>query len=617
MTNTDGATQTSLSRRAFAKGVGLGFVGAGMTGAGAAASSETERRVVGTDSKYGTDMVVQQSAAVEKTVELGEIGDAIVGQFDPETTKQLEGADGIRYVERDVDVEFPDRAVERTSQSSSVTPQSQLMPWGCERIGAMSLHTDGATGDGVDVAIIDSGVDSDHPDLQGNLGEGYAVTSCGGDDCQNPWDDDHSHGSHCAGIVGALDNARGVVGVAPSVTLHAVKVMTAAGTGTGSDIADGIVWATDQGYDVANISLGATSPSSIIHDAVKYAEENGMLVVAAAGNEGPCSDCLHYPGAFEETLCVGAINDEDELASYSSTGGAVDIVGPGTAIPSTVIDGDYMAFSGTSMATPHVVGAAAMLVQDGYSPKDAKQQLLDTAEGLGLEESESGAGLVDCVAALSDGDDGGEQPTPTAAVRTDPVDGVEASQATFDGTLTGLENADSATVGFEYWVEGDESGTETRTETTERTEPGSFSRTVEGLNPDTTYVVRALATPADGETVYGETVTVTTPPEDALNVTATGATDVELYGARLNGKVTSMGAAESVDAGFRYWEDGESADEASGVEAATLEETDSFDKTVVDLQSDTTYHYVAYARPEDGEEISSGQVTFTTEGTAW
>lgn len=697
-----------VTRRAFTRSIGLGIFGTGIV-SGADETTEQKRWVVGTESGYGTNFVVQQSDRVEKTVDLGEHGDALIAQFTPETAKQLERTATVRYVEEDVDVGFPESTKTVASESLPASAEEQHSPWGCNRIGAVPIHGANVTGRGVDIAIIDSGIDSNHPDLQSNLGEGYATTSCSGDECQQEWDDDHLHGTHCAGVIGALDNGQGVIGVAPDVTLHAVKVMSAAGSGSGSDIADGIVWAADNGCEVANVSLGTDSPSEAVHDAIKYATKNGTLVVAAAGNGGPCSDCLHYPGAYEETLCVGAINQDEELAEFSLTGDAVDIVAPGAEIPSTVLDGEYSAFSGTSMATPHVVGAAALLISAGLTPGEAKQRLLKTAKDIGLAENEGGNGLVDCEAALSgvlepsasietgavsrvrmqsatvsgkltevigmdsvtvgveywpasespdtairarvgsrsapgqfdveltglereteyryraicrgEADATGstqsfttrENP-PKVAATMDSVSDVTATTATFAGDLTTLEGAEAATVNFEYWAEGDREETLVTTERVEQTSTGTVTQQVDGLDPDTTYVVRAGAAPAGGEIVYSKRKTFTT--ADGLTVSATGATDVSLYGARLQGEVLSMGPTAQASVGFRYWEPGEDKD-STVVEAGTQSETGPFEAKTIDLQQDTKYFYEAYARSENGKEVSSGPVSFTTGGNSW
>ncbi|WP_243700403.1 S8 family peptidase [Halorussus pelagicus] len=270
---------------------------------------------------------------------------------------------------------------------------AQTLPWGIDRVDADLASSTGA---GADVAIIDTGIDSDHPDLQANLGAGYAATSCSSyyGDCQYDWDDDNGHGTHCAGIVAADDNYEGVVGVGPDITLHAVKVLGGQGGGSYSDIAAGIEWVANQGYDVGSMSLGG-GYSSAVYDAVQYADSRGVTLVGAAGNSGPCSDCVGYPAAHDEVIAVSSTNSSDGLSNFSSTGPEVEIAAPGSDVYSTYVGGGYDTLSGTSMACPHVSGAAGLLRSQGYSKSGTRSRLRNTAENIGLSSNESGAGLLD------------------------------------------------------------------------------------------------------------------------------------------------------------------------------------------------------------------------------
>lgn len=302
------------------------------------------------------------------------------------------------------------RYVEKNGRMHAI---AQSVPWGVDRIDADVAHEAVETPGGADVAIIDTGIDSDHPDLRANLGEGKAVVECGeglgcvlnggllfgeSNECNEPWDDDHDHGSHVAGIAGAVDNDRTVVGVATGATLHAVKVLDCQGAGSFSDVARGIEIVAEEGWDVANMSLGGNR-SSAVKDAVEHAAEKGVTLVAAAGNSGPCTDCVGYPAAFEEVIAVSATDRNDDLAKYSSQGPEVEIAAPGTDVTSTV-PGGTATFSGTSMASPHVAGAAGQLAARGRSRSAIRQQLTATAEDIGLSENESGAGLLDDAALL-------------------------------------------------------------------------------------------------------------------------------------------------------------------------------------------------------------------------
>ncbi|MFB6220618.1 MAG: S8 family peptidase, partial [Halolamina sp.] len=246
---------------------------------------------------------------------------------------------------------------------------------------------------------IDTGIDDDHPDLQANVGAGKAYVDCKGPNCNYPWSDDNDHGTHCAGIADAIDNSEGVIGVATEATLHAVKVLDKRGSGSYSDVAAGIEYTADQGWDIGSMSLGGSSDSQTVRDACRYAYDKGVLLVAAAGNDGPCSDCVNYPAKYSTVIAVSATSEDDSLASFSSTGPEIELAAPGENVYSTVIGG-YDTFDGTSMACPHVSGGGAQLMANGYTNTQARDQLNSTAEDIGLASNESGSGLLDVAAAL-------------------------------------------------------------------------------------------------------------------------------------------------------------------------------------------------------------------------
>jgi subtilisin family serine protease len=246
---------------------------------------------------------------------------------------------------------------------------AQSLPWGVNRIDA-ELNA-GSGGEGVGVAIIDTGVDLDHPDLTPVVSGINAIN----------WflspDDDHGHGTHVAGTVGARDNTIGVVGVAPDCTLIAVKVLSGSGSGTTSWVALGLTFCArmQEKYNikVANMSLAGGGFSQTVYDACAYATAEGVVCVAAAGNSFQ-NAANYYPAGFNNCVTVSAINSSDVFASFSNWGAVVDVTAPGVAVPSTYLNGGYATFSGTSMAAPHTAGTIALWMDD--HPTDGFNEVL-------------------------------------------------------------------------------------------------------------------------------------------------------------------------------------------------------------------------------------------------
>ncbi len=289
----------------------------------------------------------------------------------------------------------------------SVTPDDTQWGdlWGMVKVKAPDAWDYSTGSSNVTVAIIDTGIDLDHPDILSNLWKNEAEDSgtLGVDDDGNGYlddvtgwdfvngdrtpDDDHSHGTHCAGTVGAVgNNTNGVVGVCWSVRLMALKAANAEGAIADSDSAEAILYAVDNGADIISASYGGSSFSQTELDAIAYANGKGVLFVAAAGNEGNNNDATPvYPAGYESPniLSVAATDQNDALASFSNYGQtSVDLAAPGVEILSTVPGGGYESMQGTSMATPHVAGAAALLLSSNplYSHLQLKQALLDTVD---------------------------------------------------------------------------------------------------------------------------------------------------------------------------------------------------------------------------------------------
>ncbi|HXS99704.1 MAG TPA: S8 family peptidase, partial [Elusimicrobiota bacterium] len=267
-------------------------------------------------------------------------------------------------------------------------PNPQI-PWGVQRVGAPQVwaRTQGA---GAAVAVIDTGIDASHPDLAGQVAGGVNIL-----DPQHPddWKDDEGHGTHVSGTIAANGRNGGVAGVAPMAKLYAVKVLDKDGNGNYSDVIAGIEWAMNHGIKIANMSLGADEGSEPLHRAVQAALAKGMIIIAAAGNSG---GPVGFPGAYPEAIAVGASDGSDHVAPFSSRGPEVAYIAPGVEILSTKMGGGYTTLSGTSMASPHISGLAALAYAEGATTPAALRAALDRAARpiAGLTPDMEGRGMV-------------------------------------------------------------------------------------------------------------------------------------------------------------------------------------------------------------------------------
>ena len=268
------------------------------------------------------------------------------------------------------------------------------------------MHAENIKGAGVKVAVLDTGIDYNHPDLDANYKAGVNYVDVNRFD--DPFDD-NGHGTHVAGILAAELNGTGVVGVAPSASLYAVKVLGSDGNGRLSDVIAGIEWAVANDMDIVNMSF-KTEDSPALAEACVQAYESGVLLVAAAGNTGWWGGYVDYPARYSSVIAVAATTAEDALYSNSAKGSDVDIVAPGAGVYSSMNNGNYGTLSGTSQAAPHVAGVAALILSAGLSDlnfdgvvnnKDLRLQLHTTAFDLGApgKDDTYGIGLVNAQAA--------------------------------------------------------------------------------------------------------------------------------------------------------------------------------------------------------------------------
>lgn len=251
-------------------------------------------------------------------------------------------------------------------------------------------------GQNTTVAVLDTGVDTDHPDLESAIIGSRDFTGDGIEDV-------NGHGTHCAGIVAARLNGSGFVGVAPKCNLLIGKVLGNDGSGAYSWISEGVYWAVENGATIISMSLGGPQSDHGLYEAIQYALFYGVHVICAAGNEGALfENSIGYPGRYGGVITVGAHDPNGNPSGFSSRGGEVDLLAPGSDIWSTWLDGGFAELSGTSMATPFVAGLAALIVSKHLSSQsndtplqnteDLKNHLLRMASHPGWHDNQTGYG---------------------------------------------------------------------------------------------------------------------------------------------------------------------------------------------------------------------------------
>lgn len=309
--------------------------------------------------------------------------------------------------------------------------------WGMVKVEAAQAWEITTGSSNINIAILDTGVDLDHPDLADKLISNINFSNSG------TTDDVYGHGTHVAGIAAAItDNGVGVAGLGYNSTIMNVKVLSDIGAGLYSWIASGIIWAADNGAEIINMSLGGPSESSTLEEAINYAWNKGVVVVAAAGNNGDTTPM--YPAYYTNCIAVAATDANDARASFSNYGDWVDVAAPGASIYSTLKNGNYGYLSGTSMASPHVAGLAALVLTtvsdangDGKLNNEVRSRIEATCDDIGINGI--GYGRINAAQAV------GGEPVPPGAISgqvTDVEDGSAISGAQVsDGIRTVLTDA--------------------------------------------------------------------------------------------------------------------------------------------------------------------------------
>lgn len=329
----------------------------------------------GTPAPVKDDIPRQAKAKVDK--DLPKLNTKVLSL--PEVKNQRGQRDRERLLEQQKQALKRNPAVEAVDynylRKPTWTPNDTYFPqqWALPKIQAPQAW-DITRGNGVKIAIVDTGIDATQPDLQGKIAAQHDFVNK-----DNVAEDNVGHGTHVAGIASAVtNNGKGVAGGCPDCKLIIAKALDTNG-GFDSDVADAIVWSVDNGAKAVNLSLGGTQPSTVLENAVNYAWNKGAVVAAAAGNDGNTTNATTYPAAYANAMGVAATDQNDNRAAFSNYGSYVDVAAPGVSVLSTVKGGGYQYWDGTSMATPYVTALAGLLASEGLTASEIRKRIESTA----------------------------------------------------------------------------------------------------------------------------------------------------------------------------------------------------------------------------------------------
>ncbi|HZG70179.1 MAG TPA: S8 family peptidase [Chondromyces sp.] len=326
-----------------------------------AASDEQQKVIVVFEDKVDKEAVTDAEGKINQQFKNIPVASVTVPA---DEVKELKNDPSVVHVEKDI----------------LVHTKAQTIDWGIQATNTPVAWKQGYTGKGIKVAVVDTGV-SPHKDLVLAGGKSFVNYT-------SSYTDDNGHGTHVAGIIGAKDNQIGTKGVAPDAGIYAVKSLDRNGAGYLSSILAGVDWAITNKMDIINLSLGTQTHSEAFQTLVDKAYSNGILIVAAAGNDGTANgsgDTVDYPARYDSVVGVAAVDSSYRRASFSSTGNAVEVAAPGVSILATYLNNGYARMSGTSMAAPYIAGELALLKQANptASNTDLRKKLIESSKDLG------------------------------------------------------------------------------------------------------------------------------------------------------------------------------------------------------------------------------------------
>lgn len=524
------------------------------------------------------------------------ITNAVLAEVKVKDLERISSRSDVREVHENFQVFASEYSLaEETSLDLNSTEWSTT--WGLERIGVTDIWDLEFMGsEEIKVAVLDTGVDTTHPDLQGRLAEGgwAEFDEFGSEVSSTPYDSD-THGTHVSGTVAGGSNSGDYIGVAPNTKLMHGLVLPE-GTGTTAQVIAGMEWAVDNGADVVNMSLGGDGYYSVFEDPVNNMYNAGIAPVISIGNDGHGS--VSSPGAIRNAFAVGASANDDSIAVFSGGGVVNDGVGdyikpdfsaPGASVCSSVPGTGYSCWNGTSMAAPHIAGAIALILQvdntltvtDIFNALKETASYYETGSNLGEEKNTRyGYGIINVNDAIKY----------LYHIFTVPLESGDVTHNTviLQGEYSGTGEG---SVFFKYKKTGDVEWISTATQTVS---VGLFEQEVEDLEVDTEYQFKAVLSGVPDE--EGQVLEFTT--ETAPTVSTFSVSEITSTSAKMTGEVTDMDGKLEVDVFFRYKKAGDAEWTETDLEQKT--EVGSFEKTLTGLNDNQSYEYKAVVRWEEG-----------------